>query len=127
MPVYRNTAEIAKFFPDYGMVPAGEYVTSKTYPWPLDVAFELVTYGDAPWVKLYADILDAELTGLSRYGQIFIVNNTGALVSVVANEDSSNPLVVLDGHVYPISQDHEIDKLTITGSGAGNLYVYGLE
>jgi hypothetical protein len=126
MAIYRNTAQAAKFFPDYGMIPAGEYVQSDKYPWPLDAAFELVQYGDAPWMKLHAAVPPATIAGLSKYGQILVVNNTGAVVSVKANEDATNVLAILDGHIYPIHQDHEIDKLEITGSGAGTLYVYGL-
>lgn len=126
MPTYRNTAGTPKFFPAYGMVPAGASVVSGKYPYPLDQAFELVSYGEAPWVKLHADPLPAALTGLARYGQILIVNNSGESISVTANEDSPSTLVILDGHTYPIIQDREIEKLEITGTGAGVLYVYGL-
>lgn len=127
MPIYQNTSDESKFFPEYGNVAAGAYITSQTYPYPLDSAFVLTEYGDAPWVKLHAGVLPATLTSLAKYAQLLVVNDTGDLVTMAANEDATNTMVVLDSQTRTVEQDHEIEKLSITGSGGSNLYVYGLE
>lgn len=54
------------------------------------------------------------------------MNNSGALITVVANEDTANGMVVLNGGEIMLDQDREIDALSITGDGvSGDVYVYG--
>jgi len=127
MPKYQNISGSAAFLPGYQVVAAGQYITVPRYVRPLPAAFTLLTHDDAPWVKLHAGVLPAALTSLAGYGQIVITNDTGDTVTVQANDDSTNVWTVLSGQTLPIEQDHELDKLDITGSGGSNLYVYGLE
>lgn len=127
MPVYTNDSASTAFLEDYGNVEAGSIATVPKYAKNLDAAFSLTTHADAPWVKLHAGVLPVSISsGLAKYGQLLVVNDSGDDVTITANGDATNTLVVLDGATYPISQDREIDAITIAGAGGTNVYVYGL-
>lgn len=126
MPTYQNTSDATAFLGEYGNVGTGQSVTVPKYVWPLDEAFTLTAHASAPWTTLHAGTPPAALTDLARYGRILIVNETGDIVTVKANDDSENVLTVVDGRTHLIEQEKDIDKLDIIGSGGSSLYVYGL-
>ncbi|MBI4962508.1 MAG: hypothetical protein HY913_04465 [Desulfomonile tiedjei] len=124
MPTYTNVSTTTKNLEGVPLQPE-QAGTIKKYLYPPNPNFELTSHGPAPWVTLHAAAAPVTLTGLSKYKSIQIKNASGAAITCVVNEDSSNPLAVLSGEIDKISQDREIEKLEITGSGGSPVYVYG--
>lgn len=123
MPTYTNIAESVHNLGGMPIQP-GQSGVIKKYLYPANPNFELTAHGPAPWRTLYDGSLPATLTGLAKYGQIVIVNDSGATISVTANEDTSNVRKIQANREVLITQDREIDRLDLTGSGS--VYVYGL-
>lgn len=133
MPTYLNGDTKARVIAGFsGQVPAGAEVELVKYVYPVPDGFTLTSHlprTHKPWEKLHAGALPVQITeGLAKFAQIEIINKTGAVVSVVPNDDDDNARVIPDGEFRIIEQDHEIDALEITASGspAGYVYVYGM-
>lgn len=124
MPTYRNdTAAAITGVQGKTVAPGGScrysrYLTDAH-------GLTLTAHKAAPWVKLYAGAAPASITEVQGYTQIRILNESGAAVSVEANDDASNPIRVQNNGTFTFAQDHEVQKLIITG-GTGNVYVYGM-
>lgn len=133
MPTYTNGNETARPFPGYsGRVESGASVQVIKYAYPVPSGFTLASHlprTHLPWDKLHAGTLPVSIDdGLAKFAQIEIINKSGAVVTVVANDDTDHPRVIPDGEFRIIEHDHEIDAIDITASGspAGFVYVYGM-
>jgi hypothetical protein len=133
MPTYLNGDTKSRVIAGFsGRVDAGAEVELIKYVYPIPDDFTLTSHlprTHKPWEKLHAGTLPVQITeGLSKFSQIEIINKTGAVVSVVANDDDDNARVIPDGEYRTIEHDHEIDALeiTATGSPSGSIYVYGM-
>lgn len=130
MPKYRNDGENDQYLFGCGTVPVGEtgspadgkYITrfGKGDSWTV------VENAPAPWKTFHEGTLPVSIaSGLANYSQIEIINSSGAAITVIANSDSDNSRIIPDGQFRIIGQDREMDSISITGSGAGWVYVYG--
>jgi hypothetical protein len=131
MPTYINISDKALPFPGMsGRVAPGVPFEVLKYAYPLSSNFELLSHEPRthlPWEKLHAGVLPVEIeAGIAKFAQVKITNKSGAIATVIANDDTENSMVVLDGESTVIEHDHEIDALKIDGDGAGNVYVYGM-
>lgn len=130
MPTYTNGNAVAKPFPGYsGRVEAGADVQVIKYAYPVPSGFTLTSHlprTHLPWEKLHAGALPVAIDeGVAKFAQVEILNKSGAVISVVANDDTDEPYVIPDGEYRLISQDCEIDAIDITGDGGELVYVYG--
>ena len=131
MFVYTPTDATGKIFPgdvtQRGLIKIGDDpVLTKKLVYPVPAGFELTGYGDAPWDELFADTPPAALTDLIEYSSLLISNDTGAVVSCVANGDTANPLPIMDKQSQSIELNDGVSTLDITGDGTGTLYVTGV-
>ncbi len=126
MPTYRNDAATAKILPGCGIVEAGETGSLLTYlDYPGD--FTITEHDASPYVKLHAGTISATpITGVAKYAQVEIHNNSGDVLTVVINEDTSNQLYFVHTQIRVIENKHGIEQIELSGSGGGAVYIYGL-
>jgi len=125
MPVYRNdTSETRTPSGGLSVFPGRLLVTQKYLRDPDGLT--LIEHGLSPIQTLHKEPPPASLTGLAKYGQIIIDNQSGNDITLVFNEDDEAPVIVHDRQPYPIEQELDIETLDITGDGVLNVYVYGL-
>ena len=131
MPSYWNSGETRAVLPGYRGLEPGETVSvSKYVILPDDSPIQLYSHEPftRPSTKLHAATLPVSITsGLAAYVQIEINNQSGAIVSVVFNEDADHQYVIADGSFRTFDSDKEIEALSVTGSGETNVYVYGFK
>lgn len=127
MPIYRNNSTTkAKVLGDV-IFPPGTTQESKIYAID-DPDLELLEHGESPVKKLHAGALPVSIaSGLAKYGTVTIDNATDAIVTGYFNGDNTNTWVVMPGAFKSFEYDKSVDALNITGSGAGNVYVNGIE
>ena len=131
MPTWRNDNLISKWFPGtQGLIEPDQIFTTIKYPYPRPSGFTLISHEPRkhrPWELIFADELPAQIeSGCAKFAQIEILNKSGALVTLIANEDTAHPRVIPDGEFRIIEQDYEIDALEVTGEGGAMVYIYGM-
>jgi len=129
MPSYWNSGDTRAVLPGYrGLEPDETVSVSKYVILPDDSPIQLYSHEPytLPSVKLHAGVLPVAITsGLAKYVQIEIVNESGAIITAVLNTDSNNSHVIPSGNFRTFNSDKEIEALSVTGDGTGNVYVYG--
>ncbi len=125
MPIYKNTGSNIVQVDGKSFPPGVEVTTQKYINRP---NFTLVSDNPkiSPFVKLYSDTIanaSGGITGMQEYDNMLVYNNTGALLTITANEDSSNTQVLPDNQFLNFILDRQWRRMDISGSGGGNLYV----
>lgn len=125
---YKNNTAAAITAPGMLTVEPGAEATSRDGRYlPLASGLTVVIHRKAPWTTIHDAALPVSVTsGLAKYNQLVILNTSGDVVSLIVNGDSSNVRKIQDSRELIINQNREIDKLTITGSGAGSVALYGV-
>lgn len=114
----------------YGDVPVGRHciIPDNKYPTVFNKGdvWTVIEDAPAPWETFHEGAPPLTInSGLAVYSSIEIINQTGANVIVVANRDVSRPRTIPTDQFRIITQDREIDALSITGEGnSGFVYVY---
>ena len=126
MPTYRNDGPVAAPLGRFGMVSSGQTVTVAEFvDLGANTTFTLIG-GSAPWDKLHTTSLPVSIaSGLSKYEQIEIINLSGTSIFVVANGDTNNDRLIPVSNNRFFSFPKRIESLSVTGEGAGLVYVYG--
>jgi hypothetical protein len=129
MPTYTNTSLVAAPFPSVGMVAAGGSVATLKYLTDVPTGFELTAhtpYPKIPVLKFGDAPPSGAVTGLAGHAQIRVFNNSGADATVIINDDDANALIYPHGVIDLIENDRDIEQIEITGSGTGDVYVWGV-
>jgi hypothetical protein len=127
MAKYRNDGSVTRILEGGRQVAPGSWGKTVGYAYPVHADFTIIEHDPSPIETLHEDVLPATLTGLAKYGEIIITNDSGLSIAIEFNEDDSHSLTIANGKTYPILQDKEIEKMEITGDGTGNVYVIGMK
>lgn len=134
-PTYTNTSEETRPFEGVNVAAGGSIeCRDGKYRYPIPTGFELANYGkQAPLAKLYGSTIEEgiTLTGLAQYQYVRVQNASGGVITLTFNEDDTDTFEMVSGGDNTFDQTgnedgrRDFDKIVITGSGGGNVYVHG--
>lgn len=103
----------------YGPYPLGTPISlgSRNLLNYADFGLELVEGSTSPWTVKNPDG-SGEVADLGSYGQLIVINNSGAAVNMIANDAGNDAIPLPSGAVWSmLNEGSEVSKLLFAGSG----------
>jgi hypothetical protein len=128
MPTYKNNTTDTIVYEGISFPPGIEKSMYK-YVYHPDLTFIKHAPRVFPFRTLYEGTIGGSttLTGMSRYEELVVYNNSGNDLVITPNADSGNTMSIPQGDRRTFTINNRWYSISFSGSGAGNIYVYAVE